>query len=76
MTKQIYVDGFVFLPFHISLPTWSIPNLAIKGENILIYYLFKQNVYAHIRINTHFGKYLEPRKELQRFAWSEPLPKC
>ena len=27
-------------------------------------------------LNPFFGKYLEPRKKLTRFAWSKPLQKC
>ena len=79
----------VFLPLHIyrrhpSLPVWKmwpISNLQLIGKNIIIF--LKQNFSSgHIRKNTHqalnliFGKYLEPRKELARFARSKPLQKC
>ena len=44
------------------------------------YHFFKQNALsAHIRkkkihiTESNFDKYLEPRRELTRFAWSKPL---
>ena len=45
-------------------------------------HLLKQSVLsASIRkkcalLNLIFGKYLKPRKQLAKFAWSKPLRKC
>ena len=66
MTKKIYVGAFVFLPLEIfqfekctRFPIFS--NKSVLG--------------AYIRTNTYFGKYLEQRKELTRFAWVKTTAK-
>ena len=74
MTKEIYIDGFVFLPLHIYkkhlLP--PMPNLLLTGENIIIFssktfyvLIFKKNTTL---LNIFFGQNVEHRKELTRLA--------
>ena len=72
MPKKIYVDGFVFLQNGASPPirkTCPIPILWLIGENIIIFEKIHITEY-------NFCKYLEPRKEFTRFAWSKLLQKC
>ena len=56
-----------------------IPNLPLIGQNISIFSnkTFLVLILEKIHITeSNFGKYLEPQKELTRFAGSKPLQKC
>ena len=60
----------------------NVPDSQSCAYRRKYYHLFTQKVLnAHIRkkytlLNIIFVKYLEPWKELTRFAWSKPLQKC
>ena len=86
-TNKIYCDGFVNLPLHIyrrhSSPpvrkTCPIRNIPLQAKILssLQTKRFKRS-YSKIYtlLNPIFGKYLEPRKELTRFARSKPMQTC
>ena len=59
-----------------------IPNPPLTGEHIIIFSnktfyvpIFRKYTLLNL-ILSNFGKYLEPRKECTRFAWSKPVQKC
>ena len=84
MLKKVYVDGFVFLPLHIYKRHLSPPVRKMRPIpnplRILPSFQTKHFKYLYSNkytlLNLIFGKYLEPRKKLTRFAWSKPLQKC
>ena len=83
---NVLTDSFFAFAHLQKAPITSLENSQSSVYGRKYYHLFKLNILiAHIRKNTHYwillvnqisGKYLEPRKELTRFAWSEPLQKC
>ena len=77
MTKKIYVDGFVHLQkASITASSENVPDAQSSACKQKYYHLFEQNVLIksacilkkYTVLKLIFGEYLEPRKELTKFA--------
>ena len=59
----------------ITASSENVPDSQSSAYRRKYYHLFTQKVLSSKTMHV-FGKYLDPRKELTRFAWSKPLQKC
>ena len=81
MTKKYMLTHSFFCHFT-SFSLKNVPDSQSSAYRRKYYHLFKQKRFRcsysnkYTLLNLIFGKYLEKRKELTRFAWSKPLQKC